>query len=102
MPLSSVEGSMNLQCLSALTLLVIAQTAPVETAAPPARLSPKSEVKSSFLKLLDRPRVRLDVVAEDEQTADGLTTERLSFASEKKADGTIERVPVLLVRPEAE
>jgi dienelactone hydrolase len=89
---------MNLHCVSVLALLVTAQTAPVETVAP-AKMSP-AEVKAAFLKRLDRPRVALDVVAEGQQTADGLTTERLSFASEKKADGTIERVPVLVVRPQ--
>lgn len=88
---------MNLQCLPMLALTLIAQAAPVETAAP-AKLPP-AEVKAAFLKLLDRPRVALDVAEEGKQTEDGLTTERLSFASERKADGTIERVPVLLVRP---
>src|SRR5262249_37413998 len=32
----------------------------------------------------------------------GLVTEHFSFASERKADGSIERVPVLLVRPEVQ
>ena len=85
---------MNLHCFSTLALLVLAQAAPVETSAPP------SEVKASFLKLLDRPRVAADILLESVKTADGRTTERLSFATEKKADGTIERVPVLVVRPE--
>src|SRR2546423_350267 len=90
---------MNLHYFSVLALLVTAQTAPVETAAPPR--VPPAEVKAAFLKQLDRPRVPLDVLAESVQTEDGLSTERLSFAAEKKADGTIERVPVLLVRPES-
>jgi dienelactone hydrolase len=91
---------MNLHSILALALLVTAQTAPVETVAPP-KMPTTSEVKADFLKLLDRPRVPLDVVASGEQAEGGLTTERLSFASEKKADGTVERVPVLLVRPES-
>src|SRR3954468_2565786 len=92
------RGPMNLNCISALTLLVFAQTAPVESTATREKVSTPAEVKASFEKLLDRPRVPLDVVVEGVQTDKGLTTERLSFASEKKADGTVERVPVLVVR----
>ncbi|MBY0527505.1 MAG: dienelactone hydrolase family protein [Gemmataceae bacterium] len=60
---------------------------------------PPAEVKSAFLKLLDRPKVPLDVKAGDSKTEGNFVVERSSFASEKKADGTVERVPVLLVRP---
>jgi dienelactone hydrolase len=88
---------MNLHCIAVLALLLPAQTATVETDAP--RTMSPSQVKAAFLKLLDRPKVALDVVMENEQTDDGLVTERLSFAAEKKADGSIERVPVLIVRP---
>jgi dienelactone hydrolase len=88
---------MNLHVIAGLVLLLPAQTAPVETDAP-VKMSP-GEVKTAFLKLLDRPKVALDVVMESERTQDGLITERLSFAAERKADGTIERVPVLVVRP---
>jgi dienelactone hydrolase len=90
---------MNLHFIAGLALLLAAQTqtAPVETEAP-VKMSP-SEVKASFLKLLDRPKVALDVLQESERTGDGLVTERLSFAAERKADGSIERVPVLVVRP---
>jgi dienelactone hydrolase len=76
--------------LHALLLLVPQQ---VDAAPPPA------EVKASFLKLLDRPRVPLDVKVESSDTGRGLTIEYLSFASEKKADGATERVPTLVVRP---
>ena len=88
---------------SALVWLVLAQVAPAEVKSPDATSVP-SEVKASFLKLLDRPRVPLDVkTARPRPTARaGLVNERLSFASEKKADGTIERVPVLVVRPGVE
>src|SRR5262245_33495436 len=73
--------------------VVLAQT-PVPSYPPPA------EVKAAFLKLLDRPKVPLDVKVQEPATEnEGLVTEHLSFATEKKADGTIERVPVLLVRP---
>ncbi len=61
---------------------------------------PPAEVKAAFLKLLDRPRVPLDVHLTSKKTLpDGFVHEHLSFASEKKAAGTIERVPVYLVRP---
>jgi dienelactone hydrolase len=61
---------------------------------------PTAEVKTAFLKQLDRPKVPLDVKSQENRLdPDGLLTEKLSFASEKKADGTIERVPVLIVRP---
>jgi dienelactone hydrolase len=59
-----------------------------------------SEVRAAFLKLLDRPRSLLKVENEGgEKTDDGLIVEQLSFASEKRGD-QVERVPVLLVRPE--
>lgn len=78
--------------LLTLALRVSADTAP--------GYPPPAEVKASFLKLLDRPKVPLDVKADEPKTADGLVSEHLSFASEKKADGTFERVPCLIVRPE--
>ena len=61
---------------------------------------PPAAVRAAFHKLLDRPAVPLDVKVEETKTSGGLTTERLSFASEKHADGKVERVPVLVVRPE--
>ncbi len=77
--------------LHILLLLVFQQPA-----APP---STPAEVKASFLKLLDRPRVPPDAKIESSTTDRGFLVERLSFASEKKADGTTERVPTLVVRP---
>lgn len=75
--------------------LVVAQAAQ-------PKVPPPAEVRKAFLQLLDRPRVPLDVQVRDvTKDADGLVTERLSFATEKKPDGSIERVPVLLVRPGA-
>jgi dienelactone hydrolase len=81
-----------------LALLVI----PPALAEPqPPAYPPPAQVREAFLKLLDRPRVPLDVRAGTSQREEGgLVSERLTFASEKKSDGTIERVPVLLVRPE--
>ena len=67
--------------------------------AEPAYPAP-DEVRAAFLKQLDRPKMPLDVKShENRLDPDGLLTERLSFASEKKADGSMERVPVLIVRP---
>ncbi len=60
-----------------------------------------AQVRAAFLNQLDRPKVPLDV-RNDPTVLDethGLTVERLSFASEKKAEGSVERVPVLIVRP---
>jgi dienelactone hydrolase len=90
--------------LHALVLLVAAQAAPVVDAKKPAAAAPApAEVRRSFLALLDRPKVPLDVKVEaPARTEKGLVTERLSFASEKKADGQTERVPVLVIRPEKE
>jgi dienelactone hydrolase len=61
---------------------------------------PPTEVKAAFLKLLDRPKVALDPTIKDKKTDSGLVTEHLSIAAEKKANGEVERVPILLVRPE--
>ena len=61
---------------------------------------PPAEVRAAFLKLLDRPKVDLDTQVQTiPGQEDGLVHEQLSFASERKADGQIERVPGLLVRP---
>jgi dienelactone hydrolase len=61
---------------------------------------PPSEVRTAFLKLLDRPKLPADPKAHAAALdPDGLLTEHLSIASEKKADGKIERIPILIVRP---
>lgn len=87
----------RLCCASVLLLLI----APLLLAqAPVPSYPPAAEVKAAFLKLLDRPKVPLDVKVQESSTdKDGLVTEHLSFATEKKADGKMERVPVLLIRP---
>lgn len=67
---------------------------------PSLSLASPAEVRANFRKLLDRPRVPLDSKLHGSTLeADGFVHERLSFASEKKADGSLERVPCLLVRP---
>src|SRR5262249_26431178 len=78
-------------CLLALSSGLTAQTKPYP---------PPSEVRAAFLKLLDRPKVPLEPMVKDTKTENGLVVEHLSIASEKKADGSIERVPILIVRPE--
>jgi dienelactone hydrolase len=81
--------------LSSLLLLPALLAAETPSSYPPA-----AEVRAAFLKQLDRPRVPFDVQATPIETNDGLVTEHFTFASERKASGDIERVPVLLVRPE--
>jgi dienelactone hydrolase len=79
-----------------LVLGLVAAAAPARAADP----LPPDQAKAALLKLLDRPKVPADVrpdVGESER--DGLVTARWSFASEKNADGTVERVPVLQVSP---
>jgi dienelactone hydrolase len=63
--------------------------------------SPPAEVRHKLLALLDRPRVPLDPQIRLVEPAEpGLVVERLSIASERKADGQLERVPILIVHPE--
>ncbi len=62
---------------------------------------PPAQVRAAFAKVLDRPRVPLDVqVAATKSLDDGTVLEALTFASEKNPDGSIERVPTLVLRPE--
>jgi dienelactone hydrolase len=69
-------------------------------AEPVATYPPAADVKTAFLKLLDRPRIALDPVTSNTETdRSGFVVERVSIASERKADGSVERVPLLLVRP---
>jgi dienelactone hydrolase len=66
----------------------------------PVKYPLPAQVRTAFLKLLDRPRVPLDVrVTEMKAFGDGTVLEQLSFAAEKKADDSIERVPTLILRP---
>lgn len=80
--------------LLTLLLLVVAQDTPkTEIPAYP----PPAEVRASFLKMLDRPRIPLDAKQEDRPVEAGETT--YSIATERRADGGIERVPVLISKP---
>jgi dienelactone hydrolase len=70
--------------------------------APPANADPlpPEAAKAALLKRLDRPKVPADV-RDDAKAAEKntLAYSRWSFASEKKPDGAVERVPVLMVAP---
>jgi dienelactone hydrolase len=87
------------RCLALTLLFLFPVTLLAEE--PKRAYPPAAEVKAAFLKLLDRPKVLLDVQTDDtrREEEDGVVLERLSFATEKKADGHMERVPVLLARP---
>ncbi len=85
----------RLTALATLALLC----SPLLAQAPPDYPSPE-KVRAAFHKLLDRPKVPLDVQAGSvTKFEDGTVLERLSFASEKKADGRVERVPTIVLRP---
>jgi dienelactone hydrolase len=61
-----------------------------------------AETRKAFLTLLDRPRVEPDVKDLPGSASGAVATFSFTFASEKKRDGSIERVPVLCVRPAKE
>jgi dienelactone hydrolase len=64
---------------------------------------PPEQARAAFLKLLDRPKVPADERPTAEPKAEGkYRVERLTIATETKADGAVERVPVLVVRPPRE
>src|SRR6516162_7645652 len=86
---------MNLKFLVLPCLVVLV---PLQAGEAP-KYPPPADVKAAFLKLLDRPKVALDSQLKPTVEKDGLETITGSFASEKKADGKIERVPVVIVKP---
>jgi dienelactone hydrolase len=61
---------------------------------------PVAQVREAFHKQLDRPKIAPEPVVSDTKTDGGLVTEHFTIATEKKRSGQIERMPVLLVRPE--
>ncbi|MBI3408925.1 MAG: alpha/beta fold hydrolase [Planctomycetes bacterium] len=82
------------------TSLLLLSLAPALWAGEPRQYPPASDVKAAFLKLLDRPKVNADIKSDGpKETKDGFVIEHLSFASEKKANGAIERVPMLILKP---
>jgi dienelactone hydrolase len=59
-----------------------------------------AQVKAAFLKLLDRPKVEPDIKSDGgKKQGDDFVLEHLTFASQKKADDTMERVPMLIFKP---
>lgn len=60
---------------------------------------PVAEVREAFLKQLDRPKVKPDLLVVDTTVEGKFTTEVFTIATEKKKSGKVERLPVLLVRP---
>lgn len=78
-----------------LVLVISAAFAPPVAAQP----LPPDKAKAGLLKLLDRPKVDPDVKQGVGAASGQLSYSDWSFASEKKADGTVERVPLLEVRP---
>src|SRR5437879_5805093 len=81
-------------------VLFCVSLSPVRAEAPP-NYPPPAQVKEAFLKLLDRPKVDPAVKSDSpKKLQDGFILEHLTFASEKKADGTFERVPMLILKPE--
>ena len=87
------------RCLSLVLLFFL----PAALHAQPLHAQPKfpspADVRAEFKKLLDRPKIDLNVVVAPVAKDPEFLILRYTFASEKKADGTIERVPVLIVAP---
>src|SRR5262249_13538540 len=80
-------------------LLLLACSITFPRTATSAEPLPPEKAKAAFLKLLDRPKVAPDVKEGICVASGHLTLTQWSFAREKKADGTVERVPVLMVSP---
>ncbi len=84
-----------------LSLALLFLALPFIRADEPLNYPPRAQVRAAFQKLLDRPKVPADASIEETRAyAPGWILEHLSIASEKKADGAIERVPMLILRPE--
>jgi dienelactone hydrolase len=82
-------------------LLLVAQDA--RTTVIPEYPAP-AEVRAAFLKMLDRPKVPLDVQVlfrepRVKRSGPAVESEGMSIAVEKRADGEMERVPMLIFRP---
>ncbi len=88
-------------CFLALMALLLVATDPrAQSPAPPAA-TPAADVKAAFLRLLDRPRVPLDPRSHEVKAANrGVISERVDFAVEARPDGSFERVPALVLRPD--
>jgi dienelactone hydrolase len=62
---------------------------------------PPQETRQAFLKMQDRPRVKPEPQVLSEKETKGFVEQSLTIATEKKADGKLERMPILtLKKPE--
>jgi dienelactone hydrolase len=87
--------------LVALGLLAASRLVAAEPSEKVPVYPPPAEVKAAFVKLLDRPKIDpAPQTISEPRHADGLVTEHLSIATERKVDGSVERMPMLIVRPE--
>ncbi len=85
-------------CSTATLLLLL--VAPRLIAQETPTYPPPAEVRASYLKLLDRPKVPADpLLIKTSDQPGGWMLEELTFASEKKVSGSVERVPTLILRP---
>jgi dienelactone hydrolase len=85
------------RCLA--LVLVLLSGAPLRAADTTPVYPPPAQVKAAFLKLLDRPKVDPAPQLQKRTQAGDLIQESWTFVSEKKANGELERVPVLILRP---
>lgn len=60
---------------------------------------PPQETRQAFVKMMDRPKVPLDAKVASEKETKGFTEQKLTIATEKKSDGSVERMPVLILKP---
>ncbi|HTK73820.1 MAG TPA: alpha/beta fold hydrolase [Gemmataceae bacterium] len=79
-------------------LLILSVFAPAQSPLP--QYPPPAEVRAAFRKLLDRPVVPADPKPVGRRVqGNGQTIEDLTIATETRADGTPERVPIRVVTP---
>lgn len=96
----TASGVVVIRSCSSCLLLVLACFASESAAQDRVGAADPTAIKAEFQRLLDRPRVPPDTKVEmPASEEEGLLMERLSIATERKRDGTVERVPVLVVRP---
>jgi dienelactone hydrolase len=90
---------MHRKLLSALLLAICTVGLAASAQQPGIKYRPPAEVKAAFLQMLDRPKVDADWKVALKSTEGEIKIWSGDFASEKKPDGTLERVPVLIVKP---
>lgn len=81
--------------------LVLVAAHPMALSTSPAMKTPPAVIRANFRALIDRPRIPFDVKHhETKPPYRNLITERLSIAVERRTNGSVERVPMLVVKPE--